>query len=96
MSLKFLTFPKSGARADIRVRVRTRVVRVQRKHARDGAVVPVAATKQQPFSTRTPIAVASKCLYPSSYHASDFVIQSRPLLVLFEVYISHILCHPHL
>ena len=76
MSLPFLTFPKSGAGADVRVRVHARVVQVQREHARDGTVVRVGTTDRQPVSTRTPIAVTGKCFDPTAYHPADFVVQA--------------------
>lgn len=74
MSLPFLTFPKSGARADVRVDVRTRIVQVQREHPIERSVVPIAATDREPINAQPLLPFNCNCLDPATNHTTDFII----------------------
>ena len=96
MSLPFLTFPKSGARADVRVDVRTRIVQVQREHPIERSVVPIAATDREPVNTQPLLPLYRKRLNPSAYHKANFIIQQRPVFIFLEVQMPEIFSHTNL
>jgi len=96
MSLTLLTFPKSGARADVRVDVRARIVQVQREHPIERSVVPIAATDREPINAQPLLPFNCKRLHPSAYHTANFIIQPRPIFIFLKIQVPEIFCHPDL
>lgn len=74
MSLPFLTFPKSGARADVRVDVRPGIVQIQIEHASQTGIIPIAATDREPFNAQPLLPFNCNCLDPPTDHTTDFII----------------------
>lgn len=96
MSLPFLTFPKSGARADVRVDIQARIVQIQGKRAAQGGIVEIATPNREPVNTQPLLPFNCNCLDPSTDHTTNFIIQLCPVFILLKIQMPKIFSHTNL